>query len=90
MAKTETELESIGEKAIRILQYKIDDTQLAVALKRVFAGDTFFKEGVKDPFSMFSGINRQVVSQPNHFGKVVIFPVPDDDAKITHGVIVFM
>lgn len=90
VSETKTELETPGEKAARILQYKIDDTQLAVALTRVFAGDTFFKEGVKNPFSMFSGIKRQDAPQLNHFSKVIIFPVPTDDAEITHGVIVFM
>ncbi|MDD4295367.1 MAG: hypothetical protein PHC69_00210 [Ruminiclostridium sp.] len=90
VSETKTELESPGEKTVRILQYKIDDTQLAVALTRVFSGNTFFKDGVKDPFSMFSGIKRQGAPQPDHFSKVIIFPVPADDAEITHGVIVFM
>ncbi len=89
-AETETELESPGEKAVRILQYKIDDTQLAVAVTRVFAGDTFFIEGVKNPFSMFSGIRRQRKPEHDHFNKAVIFPVPINGTEITHGVIVFM
>jgi hypothetical protein len=44
----------------------------------------------KNPFSMFSGITRQSALQSDRFNKAVIFPVPADDAKITHGVIVFM
>jgi len=39
---------------------------------------------------MFSGITWQSAPQPDRFNKAVIFPVPADDAKITHGVIVFM
>ena len=39
---------------------------------------------------MFSGITKQSEAEPDRFNRVVIFPVPADDAKITHGVIVFM
>ncbi len=74
---------------VRILQYKIDDTRLAEAVKRVFAGDTSFLEDLKNPFSMFSGITRQSAPQPDSFNKAVIFPIAGD-AEITYGVIVFM
>jgi len=76
--------------AARILQHKINDMRLASAVRGVFAGDTFFLEELKDPFSMFPGINGQRAPQPEHFSKAVIFPVAADDADITHGVIVFM
>jgi len=89
-AETKAELVSTEKEAVRILQYKIDDTQLAVAVTRVFAGETFFFECVKNPFSMFSGIEHQIVSQLNHFNKVLIFPVPDNGAETTHGVVVLM
>ena len=75
---------------VRILQYKIDDTRLAEAVKRVFAGDTFFLEDLKNPFSMFSGITRKSAPHPDNFNKAVIFPITDDNAGITYGVIVFM
>jgi len=75
---------------VRILQYKIDDTRLAEAVKRVFAGDTFFLEDLKNPFSMFSGITRKSSLQSDQFNKAVIFPVAAGDAEITYGVIVFM
>ena len=75
---------------VRILQYKIDDTRLAEAVKRVFAGDTFFLEDLKNPFSMLSGITRKSAPHPDSFSKAVIFPVAADDAEITHGVIVFI
>lgn len=78
------------EGAVRILQYKIDDTQLTVAVRRVFAGETFFLEDLKNPFAMFSGIARQGAPQPDRFRKAVVFPVPADNVAITHGVIVFM
>ena len=77
-------------ETIRILQYKIDDTQLAVAVSRVFAGNTFFLEGVRNAFSMFSGVAQQGVSQLDHLSKILVFPVPGDGDKITHGVLVFM
>ena len=76
--------------SVQILQYKIDDVQLAAAVTRVFAGETFFLEDLKNPFSMFSGITQQSVQQPGRFHKVIIFPVPADDAEVTHGVIMFM
>jgi len=75
---------------VRILQYKIDDTRLAEAVKHVFAGDTFFLEDLKNPFSMFSGITRKSSLQSDQFNKAVIFPVAAGDAEITYGVIVFM
>jgi len=90
VAETETRFMNLEKEAVRILQYKINDTQLAVAVMHVFAGDTFFLEDLKNPFSMFSGITRQSVLQSDRFNKAVVFPVPADDAKITHGVIVFM
>jgi len=76
--------------AVRILQHRTDDMQLAAAVTRVFAGDTFFLENLKNPFSMFAGITRQDAIQPDRFHKAILFPVPADDAEITHGVIVFM
>ena len=78
------------KEAVRILQYMIDDTQLAVAVSHVFSGKTFFLEGVKNAFSMFSAVTQQGASQLDHLSKVLVFPVPGDGDKITHGVIVFM
>jgi len=75
---------------IRILQYKISDMRLSAAFTRVFAGETFFLEDLKEPFSMFSGITTQSELKSGRFNKTVIFPVPADGDKITHGVIVFM
>jgi AraC family transcriptional regulator len=89
-AETKTPVKNPEEGAVRILKYKIDDTQLAAAVTRVFAGDTFFIEDLRNPFSMFSGITRQSAPQSDRFNKAVIFPVSADDVEITHGVIVFM
>jgi AraC family transcriptional regulator len=55
-AETKTQFKNLEKGTVRILQYKINDTQLAAAVTRVFAGDTFFLEDLKNPFSMFSGI----------------------------------
>lgn len=77
-------------KALRILQHKIDDVRLAAAVKGVFAGDTFFLEDLKNPFSMFSATAQQSATQPDRFKKTVVFPISGDDSEITHGVIVFM
>ncbi len=76
--------------AERILKHKIIDMQLATAITRIFNGDTFFLEGLKNPFSMFSGCAEQSTSESDRFSKAVIFPIPADDAEITHGVIVIM
>lgn len=89
-SEIESRFMSREKEAVRILQYKIDDTQLAVAVSHVFSGKTFFLEGVKNAFSMFSAVTQEGASQLDRFNKVIIFPVPGDDAKITHGVIVFM
>jgi hypothetical protein len=64
--------------------------RLAAAVRKVFARDTFFLEDLKNPFSMFSGIVPSSVPQLDCFHKAVIFPVSADNAKVTHGVIVFM
>jgi len=82
-------LDPVNE-AIRILLYKITDMQLATGVTRVFAGDTFFLEDLKNPFAMFSGITKQSATQPDRFHKAVIFPLSADNKRITHGVIVFM
>jgi len=76
--------------AVRILQHKISDIQLAAAISGVFAGNTYFFEGVKNPFSMFSGVTRQSAMGPVRFNRIVIFPVPVDNGRVTHGVIVFI
>lgn len=89
-AETKTRVMYPEEGAARILQYKINDMQLATAITGVFAGDTFFLKDLKNPFSMFSGIMQQSAAEPDRFNRVVIFPVTAADAKITHGVIVFM
>jgi len=78
------------KESVRILQYKISDIELAAAINQVFAGDIFFLENLKSPFSMFSHISQQSIPQSDRIKKAVIFPVPADDAVITHGVIVFM
>ena len=57
---------------------------------KVFNGNTYFLEGLKNPFSIFSGITEQSSEVPDRYNRSVIFPVPIDDDKITHGVIVFM
>jgi AraC family transcriptional regulator len=88
--KTKISVKDLEKGVIRILQYKISDTRLAAAVTGVFAGDTFFLEDLKNPFSMFSGIKQQNVPKSENFGKVVIFPVPAENAEITHGVAVFM
>jgi hypothetical protein len=89
-AETKTRVMNPGKGAVRIIQHKIDDMQLAAAVTRVFKGETFFLEDLKNPFSMFAGIAQQSATQPDRFHKTIIFPVTADDAEITHGVIVFM
>lgn len=89
-AETITRVMDPEKGAARILQHQINDMQLAASLTGVFAGDTFFLEDLKDPFSMFSGIKQQSALEPGRFHRAVIFPVTADDAEITHGVIVFM
>lgn len=79
-----------GKRITRILQHRINDIQLAAALKGVFNGNTYFLEDLKNPFSIFSGITEQSAEMPDRYNRSVIFPVPIDDYKITHGVIVFM
>ena len=89
-AETKRLFENAGKEGARILKYKIDDTQLAVAITRVFAGDTFFLKNLKNPFSMFSENTGQSAQQTGRFNRAVVFPVPANDAEITHGVIMFM
>ena len=89
-AETKTRIMYPEKGAARILQHKISDMRLAAAITGVFAGNTFFLEDLKNPFSMFSGIAQQSAVELGRFNRVVIFPVPADDATITHGVIVLM
>jgi hypothetical protein len=89
-AKTKTRVMYPEKGAVRILQHKANDIQLAAAVRGVFAGKTFFFEDLENPFSMFSGITQQSAAESDRFNRIVVFPVPADDSKITHGVIVFM
>jgi hypothetical protein len=89
-AETKTLVMYPEKGAARILRHKIIDVRLAAAITGVFAGNTFFLEDLKNPFSLFSGITQQSAVEPGRFSRAVIFPVTADDAKITHGVIVFM
>jgi hypothetical protein len=75
---------------VRIIQYKIQDMRLASAVKKVFRGDTFFLEDIKNPFSMFVGISQESKRKLDRFHKVIIFPVPANGDGINHGVIVFI
>jgi hypothetical protein len=87
-AVTKNILGSPEKGDIHILQYTIEDAQLAQSVTRVFSGETFILENVKKPFSMFMGIEQQ--NNIRGFVKVAIFPVLADNARVTHGVIVFM
>lgn len=89
-AETNIRLMDLGKEAVQILPYKIDNMRLAEAVIRVFAGETFFLEELGGDLFMLLGIAAKDALQLNHFNKAVIFPVPSDDNKITHGVIVFM
>lgn len=89
-AETKMQIMYQGKGPARILHHKINDMQLAAAITGVFTGQTFFLEGLKNPFSMFSGITQESALVPERFNRAVIFPVPADDVEITHGVIVLM
>ena len=89
-AVTKMRFMNLEKGAVRILQHKINNMQLAAAVTGVFTGGTFFLEDLKNPFSMFSGITQQSAPEPDHFNRAVIFPVTADDAKITYGVAVFI
>lgn len=89
-AETKMGFKNPEKETVRIQQYKIDDTQLAASITRVFAGESSFLENLSNPFSMFSGTTRNSGPQSDCFKKTVIFPVSSDNAEITHGVIVLM
>lgn len=78
------------DETVRIHPFTINDVQLAAAIIQVFKGDTFFLSGLRNPFSIFSGISAQSNLQPNHFTRAVIFPIPSDETEIRHSVIMFM
>jgi hypothetical protein len=89
-AETNIKLTDLGKEAIRILPYKIDNMRLAEAIIRVFDGDTFFFEDLNGTLFTLLGITAEDVPQSRRFDKAVVFPVPSDNNKNTHGVIVFM
>ncbi len=80
----------LEEGNIRILQCNINDMQMASAITKVFAGETTFLEGLKDPFFMFSKISPKSIRGPDCFSKAVIFPIPAEDGEAAYGVIAFM
>jgi len=89
-AETNIKLADLEKEAVRIVQYKIDNMQLAEAVTRVFAGDTFFLEELDGTLFTLLGITAKDAPQSGRFSKAIIFPVPSDDDKIIHGVIVFI
>lgn len=90
MDATKILLENPEKDTVCILRHKIDNMQLSHAVTQVFAGGIFFLDDLKNPFSMFSGLRQQSASQTERFSKAAVFPIPNGDTKITHGVIVFM
>ncbi|MDD4493221.1 MAG: hypothetical protein PHV32_02545 [Eubacteriales bacterium] len=76
--------------ALRILPDRIEDPQLAASFMKVFNGDTIFLEGMKSPFAMFSGIEERKIVLPDCIYRVEVSPVPAEDKKVTHGVIMYM
>ncbi|NLM61722.1 MAG: hypothetical protein GX193_06545 [Clostridiales bacterium] len=88
--ETELKLGHDEQEEVRILRYKTSDMQLAAAVTNVFDGKTYILEDLKDPFSIFAGIERREKKQSRCFAKAVIFPVLSGDGAITHGVIVIM
>ena len=88
--ETKMQFMNLENGCVRVLKHKIDDAQLIAAVTRVFTGEISFLEDLKNPFSMFSAISENSAPQPDRFNKAVIFPVTAVEAKITHGVIVFM
>jgi hypothetical protein len=74
---------------VRILRYKADDMQLAAAITHVFDGKTTILEDLKDPFSVFSGVEQQKLRH-GRYTQAVVFPITSDDDAVTHGVIVIM
>lgn len=88
--ETKTGPIDLKKRVVRILKYRIDDAQLAAAVTKVFAGETFFLEDLKNPFSMFSEIIRNKGQLSERFNKALVFPVTAHGTDITHGVIVLM
>lgn len=76
--------------SVRINRGRIDDPQLAASIMKVFRGDTVFSEAVKTPFSMFSGFEQKEVLPKDCVWRVEVSPVPAENKKITHGIIVIL
>lgn len=79
-----------GKEKIRILRRRINDANLAAAITRVLAGETFTLDISEDPFLMFTEHKQQVIPEERQFTKAVLFPIPGKDYKITHGVLLFL
>lgn len=86
---TNIRLKDTKIEEIKILRYKAEDMQLAAAITNVFDGKTSILENLKNPFSIFSGIDQQNLKS-DCYTKATVFPVSSDDSVTTHGVIVFM
>lgn len=88
--KTNTRFKDFEKGTCRILTHRAHDTQLAIAVRQVFTGETFFLRDLKNPLSVFSENRQQSNQMHDCFSKAVIFPVPAEKSTITHGVIVFI
>lgn len=90
VAETNKRFKDLEKGTSRILQYRACDTQLTIAVRQIFAGETFFLQELENPLSLFSESMQESKQLPDPFSKAVIFAVPAEESEIMHGVIVFM
>jgi hypothetical protein len=58
------------------------------AIRQTFAWKTRFLEGLRNPFSGYSGTKRQDDPSSKSFKKAIVFPIPSKDGAIMHGAVV--
>ena len=69
-AEAKTQFMNLEKRTVRILQHKINNIQLAAAVRGSLPGIPSL-EDLKNPFSMFSGIMQQSAAEPDRFNRLL-------------------
>ena len=90
LTETKIDHKDLREGKCKIIKHNSDDFRLINAIKKVFAGNTFYLEGLKNPLSIFSETKRKNESDFEKFKKAIIFPISGDNGEITHGAVIIL
>lgn len=88
-AETGASQEDLGAGRLNIYNWISDNIVLTSAIRKAFAGETCFLDGLKNPLIGFSERKRKKDPQSKNYQKAIVFPIPTEDGIVMHCVAVF-